>query len=134
MRMHYQMRTHYRMKLVLSLLCLLPLVAKAGYPIYEQWFDEVAAIGGEPYVEYMDSVYKKIKLADSCYVEVYNYGDSVLLVQTVCAPLCSSVAQIYDSQWKLRHTVSAPENYTLPQAFIEQGILRWEENYKDEND
>ena len=90
-------------------------------------------MGGSPEVEIEEGAYAKVRLADSCYLETYHYGDSILLVQTVCAPLCSSVAQMYDSRWTLLHPIPTPDAYTLPQAFIDNnGAIRWQENYKDE--
>lgn len=97
--------------------------------------EDVRALGDTPTIEVDTPNYVKIKLADSCYAEVYHYPDSILFVQTVCAPLCSSVARMYDNGWNLLHAVTAPGNYTLPQAFInEQGSLTWQENYIDETD
>ena len=90
-------------------------------------------MGGSPEVEIEEGAYAKVRLADSCYLETYHYGDSILLVQTVCAPLCSSVARMYDSHWTLLHPVPAPEAYTLPQAIInENGNICWQENYEEE--
>ena len=90
-------------------------------------------MGGSPEVEIEEGAYAKVRLADSCYLETYHYGDSILLVQTVCAPLCSSVARIYDNQWTLLHPVPCPDAYTLPQAIINKnGNICWQENYEEE--
>lgn len=108
---------------------------------------DMIALGEVPTTETFDGIYLKMRLADCCYLEVYRYGgpsdiglyyweaDSMLLVRTVCAPLCSSVAQIYDGHWNLIREILPPSRYTLPQAFInEQGSLTWQENYMDETD
>lgn len=101
--------------------------------VVEQMIAEVKALGGTPEVEVEKGAYARIRLVDSCYVETFLYGDSILLVQTVCAPLCSSVVRMYDSRWELLYIVSAPSTYTLPQAFIEDnGVIHWQENYKEE--
>lgn len=100
--------------------------------VLEQIITDVFALDGSPEVEARNNAYF-VKLADSCYLETYHYGDSILLVQTVCAPLCSSVARMYDSHWTLLHPIPAPDAYTLPQAFIDDhGNIRWQENYKEE--
>ena len=120
-------------QLLFILLTLLPACIFAQEPVLEQIIADVQAVGGSPEVEIEEDAYTKVRLADSCYIETYHYGDSILLVQTVCAPLCSSVARMYDSQWKLLHPIPAPDAYTLPQAFIDSnGAIRWQENYKEE--
>ena len=111
----------------------LPICVFSQESVLEQIIADVQAVGGSPEVEIEEGAYAKVRLADSCYIETYHYGDSILLVQTVCAPLCSSVARMYDSQWTLLHPVPAPDTYTLPQAFINNnGTIRWQENYMEE--
>ena len=120
-------------QLLFILLTLLPACIFAQESVLEQIIADVQAVGGSPEVEIEEGAYAKVRLADSCYIETYHYGDSILLVQTVCAPLCSSVARMYDSRWTLLHSVPAPDTYTLPQAFINtNGIIRWQENYMEE--
>ena len=119
---------------LLIVLFFLPICVFAQESVLEQIIADVQAVGGSPEVEIEEGAYAKVRLADSCYLETYHYGDSILLVQTVCAPLCSSVARMYDSHWTLLHPVPAPEAYTLPQAFINSnGTIRWQENYMEED-
>ena len=120
-------------QLLFILLTLLPACIFAQESVLERIIADVQALGGSPEVVIEQGAYAKVRLADSCYLETYHYGDSILLVQTVCAPLCSSVARMYDSQWTLLHPMPAPAAYTLPQAFIDSnGAIRWQENYKEE--
>ena len=120
-------------QLLFILLTLLPACIFAQESVLERIIADVQALGGSPEVVIDQGAYAKVRLADSCYLETYHYGDSILLVQTVCAPLCSSVARMYDSQWTLLHPMPAPAAYTLPQAFIDSnGAIRWQENYKEE--
>ena len=120
-------------QLLFILLTLLPACIFAQESVLEQIIADVQALGGTPEVVIDQGAYAKVRLADSCYLETYHYGDSILLVQTVCAPLCSSVALMYDSRWTLLHPIPAPDAYTLPQAFIDSnGAIRWQENYKEE--
>ena len=115
------------------LLTFLPLYTMAQESVVERIIADVQALGGTPEVVVEEDTYCKVRVADSCYLETYHYGDSILLVQTVCAPLCSSVAQMYDSDWTLLHPIAAPADYTLPQAFImPNGTIRWQENYKEQ--
>ena len=120
-------------QLLFILLTLLPACIFAQESVLERIIADVQALGGSPEVVIEQGAYAKVQLADSCYLETYHYGDSILLVQTVCAPLCSSVAQMYDSRWTLLHLIPAPDAYTLPQAFIDSnGDIRWQENFKEE--
>ena len=120
-------------QLLFILLTLLPACIFAQESVLERIIADVQALGGSPEVVIEQGAYAKVRLADSCYLETYHFGDSILLVQTVCAPLCSSVARMYDSQWTLLHPMPAPAAYTLPQAFIDSnGAIRWQENYKEE--
>ena len=122
-----------KLNFLLILLTFLPLYTMAQESVLAQIIADVQALGGTPEVVVEEDTYCKVRLADSCYIETYNYGDSILLVQTVCAPLCSSMAQMYDSRWTLLHPIPAPDAYTLPQAFIDSnGAIRWQENYKEE--
>ena len=122
-----------KLNLLLILLTFLPIFTFAQESVVERIIADVQALGGTPEVVVEEDTYCKVRLADSCYIETYNYGDSILLVQTVCAPLCSSMAQMYDSRWTLLHPIPAPDAYTLPQAFIDSnGAIRWQENYKEE--
>ena len=118
---------------LLIVLFFLPICVFSQESVLEQIIADVQAVGGSPEVEIEEGAYAKVRLADSCYLETFHYDDSILLVQTVCAPLCSSVARMYDIHWTLLHPVPAPDAYTLPQAFInENGTLRWQENYEEE--
>ena len=120
-------------QLLFILLTLLPACIFAQESVLERIIADVQALGGSPEVVIEQGAYAKVRLADSCYLETYHYGDSILLVQTVCAPLCSSVARMYDSRWTLLHPIPAPDAYTLPQAFIDSnGDIRWQENFKEE--
>lgn len=120
-------------QLLFILLTLLPACIFAQESVLEQIIADVQALGGTPEVVIDQGAYAKVRLADSCYLETYHYGDSILLVQTVCAPLCSSVARMYDSRRTLLHPIPAPDAYTLPQAFIDSnGAIRWQENYGEE--
>ena len=120
-------------QLLFILLTLLSACIFAQESVLERIIADVQALGGSPEVVIEQGAYAKVRLADSCYLETYHFGDSILLVQTVCAPLCSSVARMYDSQWTLLHPMPAPAAYTLPQAFIDSnGAIRWQENYKEE--
>lgn len=73
-------------------------------------------------------------LADSSYIDLFYYpeGDSVLLIRSQCAPLCSSFARVYDSEWNILRPIPTPNNLVLPEAYVQNGELLWRENYHEE--
>ena len=72
-------------------------------------------------------------LADSSYIDLYYYeGDSVLLIRSQCAPLCASFARVYDEDWRLLRAIETPRTMILPEAYVQDGQLRWRDNYRDD--
>lgn len=56
-------------------------------------------------------------------------GDTVWVIHTVCAPACSSCVRVYDKEWRYVRTLTPPFRSPFPEAFIENGQLRWRDNY-----
>ena len=83
---------------------------------------EVVTIEQGPYTMY--------QVSENTMIETYEYeNDSTLVVETVCAPICSSHACVYNKEWLLLHSISEPEAYIVPQARIDSlGYLSWEDN------
>ena len=80
-------------------------------------------------IEVKDGNYTRYLLQDSCVVEVLEYADSALVVQTVCAPICSSRARIYNNRNnKLLRVVEPDCGGIFPYAWIENGELHWRDN------
>ncbi len=116
-------------KILFIILCCLPaLFVQAQTDLIKQWITDATALGGSPVVEEESACYSRIRMADSCYIEVQNYGDSILVVQTVCAPVCSSCAHIYNKEWLLLREVRPAKECTFPLATIRNGQLVWQDN------
>ena len=56
------------------------------------------------------------------------FGDSIIVIHTVCAPLCSSHVRVYDNKWKEIGILKAPFPSPFPEAYIENGKLLWRDN------
>lgn len=56
-------------------------------------------------------------------------GDSIIVIHTVCAPVCSSCARVYNKEWQLIRTLTPPFQSPFPEAYIEDGKLLWRDNY-----
>ena len=116
-------------KILFTILCCLSaLLIQAQNDLVKQWITDVTALGGSPVVEEESGNYSRIRMADSCYIEVQNYGDSILVVQTVCAPVCSSCVHVYNKEWRPLREVRPAKECTFPLATIRNGQLVWQDN------
>lgn len=87
----------------------------------------LTTMGGQPVMTDSVGAYCRYQLADSCYAETYNYGDSTLVVHTVCSPICSSYAMVCDEAGNILRTIPTPSGL-LPEASIVDGSIRWVDN------
>ena len=55
-------------------------------------------------------------------------GDSIVVIHTVCAPICSSHARVYNKEWQVIGELQAPFTSIFPEAYIEDGQLLWRDN------
>ena len=57
-------------------------------------------------------------------------GDTIIVVHTVCAPICSSCARVYNKDWNYLGPIIPPIQTAFPEAYIEDGKLFWRDNDK----
>ena len=55
-------------------------------------------------------------------------GDSIMVIHTVCAPICSSHVRVYNKEWQPIGELQAPFTSIFPEAYIEDGKLLWRDN------
>jgi hypothetical protein len=55
-------------------------------------------------------------------------GDSIVVIHTVCAPICSSHVRVYNKEWLLVGEAQPPFRSAFPEAYIEDGKLLWRDN------
>jgi hypothetical protein len=55
-------------------------------------------------------------------------SDSIVVIQTVCAPICSSCARVYNKEWQFLGNLTPPIKTAFPEAYIEDGKLLWRDN------
>lgn len=55
-------------------------------------------------------------------------NDSIIVIHTVCAPICSSHARIYNKEWKEIGVLKPPFKSPFPEAYIEDGRVLWRDN------
>lgn len=86
----------------------------------------ITAMHGQVDTLAMTETYAKYRMADSCFVETLSYPDSTLVIETVCAPICSSHARIYNKEWEIIRTIAAPyPDASFVEAKIENGKIEW---------
>ena len=55
-------------------------------------------------------------------------NDSVIVIHTVCAPICSSHVRVYNKEWQYLGVLKAPFKSAFPEAYIENNKLLWRDN------
>ena len=65
----------------------------------------------------------------STYDTLYRY-DSIIVIHTVCAPICSSHVRVYNKEWEEIGLLKAPFCSIFPEAYVEDGKLLWRDNDK----
>ena len=55
-------------------------------------------------------------------------NDSIVVVHTVCAPICSSCVRVFNKEWQFLGNLTPPIKSTFPEAYIEDGKLLWRDN------
>lgn len=65
--------------------------------------------------------------------DTLRMGDSAIIITTVCAPICSSIARVctYDNkEWKTVRLISTPDStWVFPEAYIDdRQTLQWRDN------
>ena len=69
-------------------------------------------------------------ISENAFIETYEYeSDSTLVIETVCAPICSSRARVYNKEWLLLHSYDTPADAIFPEAKVDSlGHLMWQDN------
>lgn len=55
-------------------------------------------------------------------------NDSIIVIHTICAPICSSHARVYNREWQEIGVLKAPFKSAFPEAYIEEGKILWRDN------
>ena len=55
-------------------------------------------------------------------------NDSIFVIHTVCAPICSSHVRVYNKEWQYLGVLKAPFKSAFPEAYIENNKLLWRDN------
>lgn len=55
-------------------------------------------------------------------------NDTIIVIHTVCAPICSSRARVLNKEWQEIGVLRPPFQSIFPEAYIENGKLLWRDN------
>jgi len=56
-------------------------------------------------------------------------ADSIIVIETACAPICSSIVRIYNKEWRMIGDIPSPfSDAVFPEAFIENNAIHWRDN------
>ena len=56
------------------------------------------------------------------------FGDSIVIIHTVCAPICSSHVRVYNKEGELHAILKPPFKSAFPEAYLENGKVLWRDN------
>ena len=103
----------------------------AAGDVFTDMLENYRKLGGKPEVMEQTEKYMHVSLSDSAYVEMY-VADNILVVYTVCAPICSSCARVYNKEWKFLFPLEPPFVSVFPLATMdrETGRIVWSDNDK----
>lgn len=55
-------------------------------------------------------------------------NDTIIVIHTMCAPICSSRARVFNKEWQEIGVLRPPFQSIFPEAYIENGKLLWRDN------
>ena len=55
-------------------------------------------------------------------------SDSIVVIHTVCAPICSSHVRVYNKEWEYIGTIKPNFKSAFPEAYIQDEKLYWRDN------
>jgi len=112
-------------------LILAPLCIFAEEDVFKHLIDNYQELGGTSEVLDRTENYMHVSLSDSAYIEMF-FADNVIVVYTVCAPICSSCARVYNNEFEFLFPLTPPFVSVFPLATIdkETGRIIWTDNDK----
>jgi hypothetical protein len=60
--------------------------------------------------------------------DTLQMADSIIVIHTLCAPICSSHARVYNKEGDLIRVLKAPFQSVFPEAYIEENKVLWRDN------
>ena len=98
---------------------------------FKYLLENYRGLGGKPEVLDRTENYMHVSLSDSAYFEMF-VADNIIVVYTVCAPVCSSCARVYNKELEFLFPLDPPFVSIFPLATMdrETGRIVWTDNDK----
>lgn len=82
---------------------------------------------GNPEVIEQTEDYMYIQMAEGCYYRVYSPAavDSIVVIQAVCAPICSSCVRVYNKEWQFLRSIGPDRSGIFLEAEYRDGQIYW---------
>lgn len=103
----------------------------------KQLMSFVQNLGGSPEITEETDDHVRIRMADSCYYDIHMAQDTIVVIQTACAPICSSCVRVYNKEWEELHQLWPTVSGIFPEAAYRDGQVYWTDNtamYLDEEE
>lgn len=85
-------------------------------------------LNGTPVITEETDDHVRIRMADSCYYDIHMAQDTIVVIQTACAPICSSCVRVYNKEWELQHQLWPTESGIFLEAAYRDGKVYWTDN------
>lgn len=69
-----------------------------------------------------------LEIADGVEYTIFVQNDTIMLIQTACAPICASVVKQYDGGWHYLRTVSPSTQGVFVEAVLTDGVVVYKDN------
>lgn len=125
------------MKKLLFPIFLLIIASMAWADPVKQLMSFVQNLGGSPEITEETDDHVHIRMADSCYYDIHMAQDTIVVIQTACAPICSSCVRVYNKEWEELHQLWPTVSGIFPEAAYRDGQVYWTDNtamYLDEEE
>lgn len=103
----------------------------------KQLMSFVQNLGGSPEITEETDDHVRIRMADSCYYDIHMAQDTIVVIQTACAPICSSCVRVYNKEWEELRQLWPTESGIFLEAAYRDGQVYWTDNtamYLDEEE
>ena len=125
------------MKKLLFPIFLLLIASMAWADPVKQLMSFVQNLGGSPEITEETDDHVRIRMADSCYYDIHMAQDTIVVIQTACAPICSSCVRVYNKEWVVLRQPAPTESGIFLEAAYRDGQVYWTDNtamYLDEEE
>lgn len=83
--------------------------------------------GGKSFVSIKTDSYIRLEVAEGFSLEILKDSISFILIQTACAPVCSSIVRQYEGNWMYMREIKPEQDGIFMLAKVIDGNIVWED-------